>query len=145
MEKKTLTNRYLPFLSGTLFGVLILGVFLMISGSRPPEPSAPSGSLSLSTAKSYFHQYLSGSPLRIDTLKGIGIDLDQLNAMKSIMAGNSRLKGCRIYFGLDNSSNRVGIIVGIDNQGHDDLTTISLTTRSYDPCPPICDATTALN
>ena len=140
MEKKKLTLRSLPFLSGVISGGLLFGLFLLISGSKSPDPPVQTNSLSLSSAKIYFHQYLSKQPLHIDTLKGIAIDLDQLNAMKSILDLNPKVKGFRIYFGLDNVSNRIGIVVGIDNMGHDDLTNIMQTSRTYDPCPPICDS-----
>ena len=139
MKKKNFTQRSIPFLTGTIFGGLVLGFFLLITGSRPPEPQSPANAIDLATAKSYYQKYMS-APIQVGALKGIAVDLDQLSAMNSIRAQNTGVKGFRIYWGLDNASNKVGLAVGIDNLGHDVTTNIIQTTRSYDPCPPICDA-----
>ena len=142
MEKKKITRRYLPFLTGTIFGGLMFGLILIISGSKP-DPQPPASALDLATAKSFFQRY-NALPLQIGALKGIAIDLDELSAMNSIRAQNAAVRGFRIYCGLDNSSNKVGLVVGFDNLGHDITTNIIQTTRSYDPCPPICDASSQI-
>jgi hypothetical protein len=139
MEKRKLTTRSLSFLSGLLFGGLLFGVFILITGSKPSEPPAFTGNIPVATAKAYYHQYLS-HPVRPDTLKALAIDLDQLGAMNSILSQNTHVTGFRIYYGLDNSQTKVGLAVGIDTYGHDIVTNIVQTTRSIDPCPPICDS-----
>ncbi len=144
MEKKKLTNRYLTFLTGTIFGGLLFGVFLLISGSKPPDsPAQPNSSPGIS-ARIYYHKYLSNKPLSIDTLKAIAIDQNQLIAMNSIHK-NPKYIGYRIYSGLDNGANKISIVVGFDNLNHDDTTSILITSRTYDPCPPICDKTSPIN
>jgi hypothetical protein len=145
MEKKKSIQRTLTFLTGTIFGGLLFGVFLLISGSKPPESSAPASNISLANAKSYYRNYLSGTPVTVvGAFKGFAVDLDAWSAMNMIMSQNSKVKGFRVYFGVDNSNNKIGIVVGIDNTGHDIATdappTIYLSSRTYDPCPPICDA-----
>ena len=139
MEKKKLTHRCLTFLTGTIFGGLLFGVFLLISGSRPPDSSSPAGSLPLANARIYYQKYMATKPPLIDISKGIPIDLDQLNAMNSILNQNSKVSGFRIYFGLDNAASKIGIVVGIDNLSNDITTNIIQSSRTYDPCPPICD------
>lgn len=148
MEKKKLTLRSLPFFTGVISGGLLFGLFLLISGSKPPDPQPPFTTINTTIAKSYFQRYRH-SPSRlqyplpnhaVDTLKGIAIDLDQLKAMNSLLNHNLTLQGFRIYSGLDEAFNRIGIVVGIDIMGHDDTTNIIQTSRIYEPCPPICDA-----
>lgn len=149
MEKKKLTQRTLTFLTGTIFGGLFFGVFLLLSGSKPPESSAPASNISLANAKIYYHNYLSGTPVTVvGALKAIAVDLDELSAM-NMLSKNPNVKGFRVYCGVDNSNNKVGIVVGIDNTGHDIATdvppTIFQSSRTYDPCPQICDNTSPIN
>lgn len=138
MENKKITQRRVTFLTGVLSGGLLFGLVLLITGSRAPDPQPPANAIDVTTAKSYYQKYMA-NPLQIEALSGIAIDMDQLSAINSIRTQVPTARGFRIYYGLDNSSNRIGIVVGIDNMGHDITTNIIQTTRNYDPCPPICD------
>jgi hypothetical protein len=147
METKIFTKRYLPFLSGTICGMMLLGIFLMITGSKPAEPLPPQ-TVSRDVARTDLNRFVNSpqrlllylSPTDIQPLKGIPVDLDGMRAMEAIYANNNNVTGFKVYFGIDNNNRRVSIIVGLTDNTHADFANIMESTRSYDPCPTICDA-----
>ena len=137
------TNKFfftaLVFLTGLVSGISIIS--LMSFTSTPAMPSAGLAPVTSAVAHSYFNNYLSGATSFNQVIKGFTIDKAQLNAMNSIATENPALSGFRIYMGKDNSSNKVGIVVGVDNAGNDAVgnTIYSTDTQSLSPCPPVCD------
>ena len=139
------TNKYffsaMGFLTGTLFGISII---LFLSFSNAPSgaaPAAQNGAISTTVAHDYFNGYLLGAVPYTQVIKGFTIDKSQLTAMNSILGENSALTGFRIYFGKDNSGNKVGIVVGVDNSGRDAVknSIYGTSAANLSPCPPICD------
>ncbi|MEI7895525.1 MAG: hypothetical protein WCJ26_00710 [bacterium] len=139
MKTKKYFFTALVFLTGMVSGISIIG--FMSFTSAPAMPSPGITPLTSAVAHSYFNNYLSGATAYNQVIKGFTIDKAQLSAMNSIAAENASLTGFRIYMGKDNNSNRIGIVVGIDNAGNDAVgnTIYSTDTQSLSPCPPVCD------
>jgi hypothetical protein len=79
-------------------------------------------------------------------IKGFTLDKSQIEAMNSISKENPNLSGFRIYMGVDKSSRKIGIVVGVDNTGKDAVKNTIYTTdlKNLSPCPPICDASSPI-
>lgn len=95
--------------------------------------------ISLDTAKAYFKCYMK-SPILIDTLKCFMINQEQLNAMNILSHNNQKYKGFRVYMGIFGDPEPVSEIVGVNDDGTDDTSTILCAPANYSgPCPPTCD------
>jgi glyceraldehyde-3-phosphate dehydrogenase/erythrose-4-phosphate dehydrogenase len=62
--------------------------------------------------------------------------------MNNIFQENSNLAGFRIYFGKDNNSNNVAIVVGVNSNGTDAVNNpiYSFVSQNTNACPPVCDS-----
>jgi hypothetical protein len=131
----------LGFVSGIISGITI---FALVAFTSSP-PSAPTGGpitpISATTANQYFKNYNSTATSFNNVLKGFTLDKSNLDAMNNIFQQNSALAGFRIYFGKDNSSNNVAIVVGVTTSGTDAVTNLiySFTSQNTNACPPVCD------
>ncbi|MEI6883668.1 MAG: hypothetical protein WCO02_04230 [Bacteroidota bacterium] len=139
------TNKYLymalVFLTGIVSGISIVG---LLAFQNAPAPSASGGGMTpISTvdANQYFKNYLAGAANYNQVIDGLVIDRTQLDAMNAIAQENSGLTGFRIYFGKDNNSNSVAIVVGINSSGKDAVgnTIYNTPSGSTNACPPVCD------
>jgi hypothetical protein len=93
--------------------------------------------LSVDSAKAYFKCYMK-TPLSIDTLVAFTVNLQQLQAMQTLLAHNSATKGFRIYFGIVGDPTNVNMVVATDSEGRDVASEVYMTDRAG-PCPDLCD------
>ena len=100
-----------------------------------------------SEARNYFKNYLSVAQKSAEVIKGFTIDLSQLEAMNNLIKENPGLSGFRIYLGRDDTSKKVGIVLGVDKDGKDAVTSTIYNTDSLNlsPCPPICDVNSPIS
>ena len=102
-----------------------------------PSP-APLVDITSAQANGYYLNYVTHAHSLNDTLEAIMIDRDQYSAMHQLDEINHPPSGFRIYNGLRGTSDTIGIIVGVNETGHDLINKIVLTTKLH-PCPTICD------
>ena len=139
------TNKYLltlaGFLAGTVFGITTIVFLSFTNGPAAPAPGAGAVRLSAAEAHTFFVSYISGAVPYNQVMKGFNVGKSQLDAMNAIAAENPSLTGFRIYFGKDNDSRTIGIVVGVDNTGIDAIKNSIFSTDGAKPgpCPPICD------
>ena len=144
------TNKYIFSALGFLAGMLLgFSVFGLLSFSNGPG-SAGSGPgivpISAAEAQTFLHNYMSDATAINEVIKGFTIDKTQLEAMNAISKENPNLAGFRIYLGKDNTSRKIGIVVGIDNDGKDAVNgKVYNTDRGVlSPCPPVCDVSSSI-
>jgi hypothetical protein len=141
MKKKIFTPVTFAFFSGTVVGITLFALIAFTMGSPVPSPPVKSP-LTVTEARAYLVNYLKTATKSDQIIKGVAIDKVQLDKMNRLLRDNANLVGFRIFLGLDDHANQVGIIVGINSTGADAVTTDSIycTSRTYvGPCPPTCD------
>jgi hypothetical protein len=144
------TNKFfftaLGFLTGLTLGISIIGLWAFTSGTATPIAAGGIAPVTTEVAKSYLKNYTATLDPNIQAVKGFTIDKSQLDAMNAISRENPELTAFRIYLGRDNSTRKVGIVIGVDNTGKDALknTIYSTDAARVSPCPPICDTTSPI-
>jgi hypothetical protein len=84
------------------------------------------------------------NPIRVDTLKGFTVNLEQLHAMNKLFMANQKLTGFRFYFGVIGDPVDVSIVCGtVDNNDAAESTYVTYR-RSSGPCPDYCDTDSEL-
>ena len=144
------TNKYfytaLVFLTGIISVISIVG--LLAFKNAPATSASGSGiaPISATDANQYFKNYIAGATSYNHVIDGLVIDKTQLDAMNAIAQENTSLTGFRIYFGKDNNSNNVAIVVGVNSSGKDAVGNTIYSTASYstNACPPVCDNTSPI-
>ena len=144
------TNKYfytaLVILTGIISGISIVG--LLAFKNAPATSASGSGiaPISATDANQYFKNYIAGATSYNHVIDGLVIDKTQLDAMNAIAQENTSLTGFRIYFGKDNNSNNVAIVVGVNSSGKDAVGNTIYNTASYstNACPPVCDNTSPI-
>jgi hypothetical protein len=143
-------NKYaftaLGFVSGIVSGITIFALVAFTSTPPAPPTGGPISAISAATANQYFNNYISGATTYNNVLKGFTLDKSNLDAMNNIFQQNSALAGFRIYFGKDNNSNNVAIVVGVTTSGTDAVNNsiYSFSTQNTNACPPVCDNTSSI-
>lgn len=93
--------------------------------------------ISVDSANAYYKCYKK-TPLSLDQLVAFSVNLQQLEAMQTLLAHDSTLAGFRIYFGIVGDPTDVNMVVATDSEGSDKASEIYLTERAG-PCPDLCD------
>jgi hypothetical protein len=147
--KNNFTKMIFLFLAGLLVGGAI--VWLCFCGCcnkhcdhkclvvKPPLMKNDPVSIDTVTAKNYFHNYML-SPVSVDTLKALVVNLEQYHAMSLILNADPKVMGFRIYMGATDTTGTtpVMMVVGFGTPDH----TETIYTTSADDsgtCPFICD------
>lgn len=144
------TNKYfftaVGFLTGITMGVSILVFSAFTNGPKPSGPDAGISPVTANDANKFVKNYMAGAASFNQVIKGFTIDRAQLDAMNRIVQENSNLTGFRIYFGTDNNSRKIAVVVGVDDNGNDAVNNTIYTTDSHytNPCPPICDGNSTI-
>jgi hypothetical protein len=146
MIKKSAIQVSIAFASGILIGVASLALLsFSFQPSVSPTPVEVE-KLSVTQANSYLKNYLKTAQTINSPLKAMLIDKDQLIVMNRLINENPSLAGFRIYMGKDENSAKVGMVVGVNNNGNDLTSTIYRSNgTNLSPCPPICDGAGTLN
>lgn len=129
------------FLSGLAAGMLLFVLFSFSSGKTASRGENVTN-VTLSEAQAYFGNYMNSAAPINEVLKGISIDVNQLEAMNQLKGQNPLISSFRLYFGKDNAGNDVGLVVGVDANRNDitDGTIYSTAAWNFNLCPVICDA-----
>ncbi|NVO18516.1 MAG: hypothetical protein HXX13_02385 [Bacteroidetes bacterium] len=143
---KNLTSRTtLIFISGLLVGASAIALLSFTGVVNTPSSTPAYGKTSVQDAQASYRRYASKTSALNDLVKGFALNKEELNAMNSLITENPSLIGFRVYMGLDNSLAPIGIVVGIDNAGKDNLNSIYKTSGSSSgPCPTLCDQTSTI-
>ena len=138
-------NKYfftgLGFITGTVFGISVIGLLSFTSAPVAPVPASGNNAVTSAVAHAYFSNYMADATPLNQVVRGFTVDKTQVDAMNSISSENPGLTSFRIYLGKDNGGNKVGIVVGVDNAGRDAVGNSIFSTDAprTSPCPPICD------
>jgi hypothetical protein len=136
----------LGFLTGMVFGVSIVGLLAFTNAQTSTAPAGGLVPISAADAHACLTRYSANAVSFNQVIKGFTLDKSQIEAMNSISRENPDLSGFRIYMGVDKSSRKIGIVVGVDNTGKDAVKNTIYTTdlKNLSPCPPICDASSPI-
>lgn len=68
--------------------------------------------------------------------------------MGELLSKENKLGGIKVYYGVDDKGNNIGIVLGINEEGKDvikegDIQSIG--TLHLGPCPPVCDASSPIS
>jgi hypothetical protein len=152
--KNNSTKMILLFLAGLIIGAAI--VWLCFGGCckkhcdhqcqvvKPRMMKMEPVKIDTIVAKNYFHNYLF-SPVSVDTLKALAINLEQYHAMSLILNADSTVTGFRIYMGATDSTNtnQIMMVVGFGTPDHSDAVYSTSKTGSG-TCPFICDGSSPI-
>ena len=144
------TNKYffsaIGFLTGLIMGISILVFSAFTNGPKPSVTGSGVSPVTATDANKFVKNYLAGAANFNQVIKGFTIDRTQLDAMNKIIQENTGLTGFRIYFGTDNNSHKIALVVGVDNNGNDAVNNTIYNTDSHltNPCPPICDVNSTI-
>ncbi len=139
MRKKRFPRIALAFVAGTIFGISLLAVVSFVNPAPPsPAPITPDEAKTLVTA---YRNTAHGSPYAFK------VDENMFAAMKSLNDLDKDIKEFRIYLGIENKSDTLGVVVALNKQGRDDLSKPLTRTVSQHSgmCPPVCDSQSPIN
>jgi hypothetical protein len=135
----------IAFVSGLLLGTFVLGLLSFSASPTIPVTLPGASKISIQDARMFFNSYYQKAVPSNERIKGFAVNKEQLSAMNSLSSENPSLNGFRVYMGLDNNSAGVGIVVGIDNTGKDNMNSIYKTSSGGSgPCPTICDLSSSI-
>jgi hypothetical protein len=129
----------ISFTIGQLMAAL-LAVPLLLAAYSFVSPEGES--ISAETAHTYYTNYQSANPF--SQINGYVVTKDMFNAMSQIGTSGAP-GGFRFYYGKDDRSANVVMIVGLDAEGNDMAGNIrNGGTTLIGACPPVCDATSPI-
>jgi hypothetical protein len=141
MKNKSFFFASLTFSSGILVGMIAFALVSFRPASPMPSGNLSTDKISVGQANTYFRNYYNSTQPVSEIVKGFTLNSDVLQALNQLSVENPGLSAFRIYMGKDESSARIGLVLGVDANGKDVPTTIYKTGGSgLSPCPPICDA-----
>lgn len=146
MKKNNYFTLILTFLAGLILGGLIIWI-VPHPGPCPPTLKFETPQvISTSDANTAFNKYFNQANPLNDKLKGLLITKVDLDSINNIVKTNSGFAAYRIYFGIDNNANNIGIVVGVANAGVNIPGTDAVNSKIYrfplhltGPCPEACD------
>jgi hypothetical protein len=142
MNKNSFSIISIAFVSGIIIGTLALGLLSFTWAGNVPDPLGTISKISVQDAQTFSRRYITSAVPVNGVIKGFALNKEQLEACDRLLNENPSLTSFRIYMGQDNSSATVGIVVGIDAGGKDNLSSIYRTSGSSSgPCPTVCDQT----
>jgi len=146
MCSKLFSKPFLSFLTGMLFGGILITSYAFISESAPPQDENYQA-VTLNDAATLTSQYSKNAHPLNEVFKGFAVNLDQLAAMNKIYQQNQVISGFRLYSGETRSGDKKSIIVGISANGKDETSgaIYSAPVRDSGPCPTVCDSYSPLN
>lgn len=114
--------------------------FIFISANKYPQEAGNLETVSITTANTYFKNYIRNAKKTNTILKGMVISAEQLSAITLLSTNNPALNSIRIYYAKDAAGSDASLIVGVDVAGNDLVNTIYCTKRfNTGLCPPVCD------
>jgi hypothetical protein len=141
MKKNSFTLSAITFITGILLGASAIGFFSFTNPGNPGAGGTGVGKVNQQQAEQLLQAYAANAQPINSVIKGFVVNRDQLGALNLLAKENESLNAFRIYMGTDASGNRVGVILGVDNQGNDIMGgSIYVAAGGASPCPPVCDA-----
>ncbi len=115
--------------------------FIFISAKKYQQEAENLEIVTVTTANTYFKNYIRNAKKTNTVLKGMLISADQLNAIALLSTNNPALNSIRIYYAKDAAGSDASLIVGVDVAGNDLVSKIYCTKRfNTGLCPIVCDA-----
>jgi hypothetical protein len=145
MKKNKFTIISAAFFIGAIFGISLFAVLSFSKPTAPPLPNQPLDIIDTLAAKKLFYNYYNSTGPIPTTFKGFMVDRLQLEAMNNLVNYDRTLTGFRLYMGMTDSGERVGIVVGVNDRLSDAPGRIYQTASvNSGPCPFICDETSPI-
>lgn len=144
MKNKNFKTASVSFLIGAIVGISALAFTGFTTGESTNQASNPT--ISATQANDLFKKYYESAQPSTEIMKGMCIDMNQYNAMKSLVDGGTNPAGFRLYFGKDDQDVSYGIVVGVNSEGKDMTNNDIYQTSSgaMGPCPNVCDAASSI-
>jgi hypothetical protein len=156
MDKKNVFWMIGMFLVGAVIGGVIIGLFcrncnnscresckdsckensIVVQSDKDMLPGSHPLLITADSANAYFKCYMK-SPQSIAQFIAFTVNLQQLEAMQTLLAQDSTATGFRIYMGIVGDPVAVNMVVATDNAGNDNVSKIYMT-RASGPCPVLC-------
>lgn len=115
--------------------------FIFISANKYQQEAENLEIVTVTTANTYFKNYIRNAKKTNTVLKGMVISADQLNAIALLSTNNPALNSIRIYYAKDAAGSDASLVVGVDVAGNDLVNKIYCTKRfNTGLCPIVCDA-----
>ena len=143
MKFNNITKKGTTFITGLVIGILTVISSGFITGG---QSQAELQTVDLNEATRLTGNYTSSATPMNEIFKGFAVNIEMLDAMKSLYEENNKFIGFRVYMSADNKGVASNILVGINEAGKDATgNTIYLTSASSGgPCPTNCDSSSPL-
>lgn len=109
------------------------------------EEGEENSPITLEQAQTFFSRNKQATTPFGGGLNGVAITTDMLNALNAVSNNVEGESGYRCYFGMDENSNSVSVVVAIDDRNVDLVSYIeSGEAGLFSTCPTICDLSSAI-
>lgn len=129
---------------GTLSVIFLLFMtvtFFAGRASSSPAPAPAYQESNLQAAQAGHMAYYISARRPKDPIHAFSVNLDQYQAMGSLLSENPEIAGFRLYYGLDGGNSPVMYVMGVSGLGSDLTGKIFSTSQANSGiCPVICDA-----
>jgi hypothetical protein len=134
------------FIFGAVSAVSLFALLSFTNASGSAPSSQAGSTITAAEANTLLKNYLKTADLPTKPIKGVFLDMQELNALNTLAGKNPRLSGFRVYFGKEADGTIVGMVVGVDGQYVDVASSDILKTSSpkTGPCPTVCDKTSPI-
>ncbi len=141
MKNTRFTFSFLTFAIGLLSGIFLLGIYSFTVEIPSSTPTPGVTTIPVGDANTMFKNYYSTATSMNKRFKGFSINREEFQAIKTLFSQNESLNACRIYMGKDRNNNSVRMVVGMNNNGGDVISSGIYKTPSSlsGPCPSVCD------
>ena len=141
MKNTRFTFSFLTFAIGILTGIFLLVIYSFTTEIPSSTPVPGVSTVPVRDANIMFKRYYSTATSMDERFKGFSINREEFQAMKTLFSQNESLGACRVYMGKDQNNSTVRMVVGVNSNGGDMISSgIYKTPASLSgPCPSVCD------
>ena len=126
----------------TISTIVPTALLMMSLAPAGDEKSRP---VSQSEARANISNYRNSNEAAESGINGLRIESGQLEAMNNVARSNPNTSAYRLYYGQDSVGTAVSIVVGVTDDGQDNVESIYSTARKgSNLCPPVCDLNSPL-
>jgi len=149
MKNRRFTQTFLTFAAGVMSGILLIGIysFTIETPDSTPQMGSTINPVPVGEAHDMFLRYYNSAQAINERLKGFSVNRDEFSAIQTLFSKDPSLVACRIYLGKDRTQNDVRIVVGVNSNGLDDVSSgvYQTDSGSSDPCPHVCDVASPIS